>query len=326
MGKRRVRNLLWLGVEEIVGYDLRPDRREEAHQKYGIPTVETVDAGFDLEPDAAVISTPPDLHIPLAVQAASRGIHCFTEASVVDDGIESLRGILASRPGLVAFPSCTMRYFPGPRKVMGLLGEGAIGRPMSFVYQSGQYLPDWHPWEDYRSYYVSRRVTGACREILPFELTWLTQAFGPVTQVQGHAGKHSDLDADIDDLYQCLLGFSSGVRGMLQVDVLARTPTRHFVVLGTDGTIEWDSRKSEVRMFVASTRTWRVDSLDRGTVEKGYAEWAAEEPYVEEMRDFIAACLGHRPFGYTFEEDCRILEVLRAVEQSHGEGRRITLR
>ena len=40
-----------------------------------------------------------------------------------------------------------------------------------FVYHSGQYLPDWHPWESYKDFYVSNPATGARREIVPFELS-----------------------------------------------------------------------------------------------------------------------------------------------------------
>ena len=55
-----------------------------------------------------------------------------------------------------------MRYYFGPRRIKELLKAGAVGRPLTFTYQSGQYLPDWHPWESYKEFYVSKRETGAC--------------------------------------------------------------------------------------------------------------------------------------------------------------------
>ena len=39
MGKRRVRNLQALGYRNIIGFDMREDRRKEAKEKYGIQTV-----------------------------------------------------------------------------------------------------------------------------------------------------------------------------------------------------------------------------------------------------------------------------------------------
>jgi predicted dehydrogenase len=325
MGKRRIRCLQSLGADQIVGYDPRGDRRAEAEAKYGIRTVADFAAGFVALPDAVIISTPPELHIPYAIEAARRGIHFFTEANVVDDGIEELLGLLRARPSLVGAPSCTMRYYFGPKKIVELVSSGAVGRPLTFMYQSGQYLPDWHPWEDYRSYYVSRRATGGCREIFPFELTWLVKAFGAVRTVLAYKGKLSDLDADIDDVYQAILEFDSGAVGCLQVDVVARAPVRHFHLLGAEGNIEWDVIRRQVGVYLAKDSRWTIHTLEQGTVEKSYAEWSAEEPYVEEIRDFLAAVGGGRLLDYTYDEDRRILDVLKAAEASHAEGRRIDL-
>jgi predicted dehydrogenase len=324
MGKRRIRNLQYLQAGEIIGFDTREDRRNEARAKYGIDTVTEVEKGFLQKPDAAIISTPPDLHISYALEAAERGMHFFTEASVMDGGIEDLLEICTARQ-VVGVPSCTMRYHSGPKKVIELIKANAVGRPFTFVYQSGQWLPDWHPWEDYRTFYVSRRETGACREIVPFELTWLTKAFGHVNAVQAFKAKLSNLDADIDDVYQCMFQFESGVAGFMQVDVLARDPVRHFRLLGSEGTIEWNAGKHEVRVFSVPDRGWTVHILGQGTVEKDYADWSAEEPYVDEMREFLAAVQEEKPFGYTYEEDSSILKVLRAAEESHLQGQRITL-
>jgi predicted dehydrogenase len=218
-----------------------------------------------------------------------------------------------------------MRYYFGPRKIAELVASGVVGRPLTFTYQSGQYLPDWHPWEDYRSYYVSRRATGGCREIVPFELCWLTKAFGAVRAVQAYKGKLSDLDADIDDIYQILLEFRSGVVGCLQVDVVARAPVRHFHLLGTEGNIDWDIIRRQVGVYSAKDSSWTIHTLEQGTVEKSYGEWTAEEPYVEEIRDFLAAVRGERPLDYTYDEDSRVLGVLKAIEASHNQSRRIDL-
>ena len=62
---------------------------------------------------------------------------------------------------------------PGPRRIKQVVAAVAVGRPLAFTYQVGQYLPDWHPWESYKDFYVSKRATGAYREIVPFELAWL---------------------------------------------------------------------------------------------------------------------------------------------------------
>src|SRR5688572_30820560 len=106
MGKRRVRNLSFLKAGEIVGFDPREDRREEAASKYGIQTFAEFPEAMAWGPDALIISTPPDKHMPYMQAAAEAGIHFFCEASVVDDGLSSLIP-LYERQGIVAAASST---------------------------------------------------------------------------------------------------------------------------------------------------------------------------------------------------------------------------
>lgn len=315
MGKRRVRNLQHLKAGEIAGFDPRADRRDEAHSKYSIPTFEDFDDALaTFRPDALIISTPPDLHVTYAKRALTNNCHFFSEASVVDDEMDELISLARERAGLVAAPSCTMRFHPSIQAIKQIVDGEAFGKPLLLTYQSGLWLPDWHPWEDYRSFYVARRQTGACREIVPFELSWLTWLLGPVEFVTGMRGKLSNLDVDIDDAYQVLLQFRSGLLGHLLVDVISRAPVRSFRLSSERATIEWDAMLKTVRLFRADTREWEVIPEPEQIKEPGYI--TGESLYIEEMRAFVAACEGKKKWGYSLEEDKRMLDLLSAVEQS----------
>lgn len=313
MGKRRVRNLQFLNAGEISAFDPREDRRAEASDKYGITTFSDFDEAMAAGPDALIISTPPDLHVGYAMAAANNNKHFFTEASVVDDGMDELIAV-CSRKNIVAAPSCTMRFHHSVRLIRDLIQAGAIGRILTFTYHSGQYLPDWHPWEDYRSYYVAKRQTGGCREIVPFELSWLVWAVGDVETVACFRGKLTSLDIDIDDVYQMLLRHRDGTLGHVQVDVVSRVPYRIGRFLSERGVIEWNWTDHRVRVFDASSGTWTEYEEPKGTVETGYI--AAEDMYRDEMRAYIAAIRGEQPWGYTLTEDKNILSLLQEAERS----------
>lgn len=320
MGKRRIRNLKCLDAGEIIGFDPRQERRDEAHQRYGIDVCNTFETALKWNPDALVISTPPDLHMSYAISAARAGKHFFTEASVVPQGMSELIG-LCQGGGFVAAPSCTMRFHPSILKMKGLIDEGKIGKPLALTYHSGQYLPDWHPWEDYRHYYVAKRETGACREIVPFELSWLTWIFGQISQVSCFKDKTGTLDVDIDDVYQILLKFKGGLLAHLLVDVVARVPTRSFRLLGQEGVIEWVWSQKRVRIFESATKEWTEINEPVPIVESGYQ--AAENMYIEEMRAFLSAIQGQSPFPFSFEEDLITLGHLSAAEKSSNERRHV---
>jgi predicted dehydrogenase len=315
MGKRRVRCLKELSVETIIGFDPREDRRAESADKYGIDVFASIDRAFDRGPDALIISTPPDLHMRYAKAAVERGIHFFCEASVTDDGMAEVMARLDGSK-LVGAPSCTMRFHPAIKIIKENVENNVIGRLEAFTHHAGQWLPDWHPWEDYRSFYVSKRATGACREIVPFELSWLTSIVGDFDRVAAMRDKVSDLECDIDDIYQLLLHSRSGVYGHLMVDVLARHPVRSFRLVGREGTIDWVSDTAEVRIFTASDQKWRSYKEPVARVETGYSYLSGEAMYVEETQAFLQACKGVTNFPYTLAQDHRVLGALYAAERS----------
>ncbi len=319
MGKRRVRNLIALGFEQIIGYDVRNDRRHEAAERYGLIPFDRIEDALAENPDVVVISVPPDRHMEVAFRVAAAGKPMFIEASVVDDGMAQLQELIEGTD-LCVFPSCTMRYFPGPKRILHLVREGAIGKVLAWQYQSGQYLPDWHPWESITEFYVSNRETGGCREIVPFEMVWLAQVFGPVVDLDARKAKRSDLPVDIDDIYMLQVRHADGVLGQLTVDVLSRSAVRAMRITGQDGTIEWDGVAQRLRIYRVASGEWLEEDLGRGTVESQYIN--PEEPYIEEMRAFLHVVETGEAPDYTFEDDMALLALLKQAEHADETGRR----
>jgi predicted dehydrogenase len=317
MGKRRVRNLLALGHRQVAGFDPRADRRAEAQQKSGIATYATFDdalTGF--APDALVISTSPAHHMTYAWRGLQHRIPCFIEASVTEaERILELHKRITAEP-LVIVPSCTMRYFPGPKKVAELLRSGVIGRPLNLQYHTGQYLPDWHPWERIEDFYVSDRATGACREIVPFELTWLNAILGDPEPLACVKAKLTDMNADIDDVYHCIVRYPKGVLANICVEVISRPKaTRELRLLGSEGEIVFSAEERCVRYASTREPEWVRFDLSGGTIEKSYIN--PEEPYLAEMQDYVAAVehgdAAH--FPNSLLDDYHVLKTLERLEQ-----------
>jgi predicted dehydrogenase len=322
MGKRRIRNLQALGHSGIAGFDTRPDRRAEAADTYGISTFETVEAALEeFRPDAMIVSTDPQNHLHYASIAFERGLPCFIEASVTDaEGVEQLAQKVAGGGPLIV-PSCTMHYYAGPRKIRELLSAGAIGRPLNFTYHTGQWLPDWHPWEAIGDFYVSRRESGGCREIVPFELTWLNELFGDPEPVACWRGKLSDMPADIDDAYHVILRWPGGLVGSMTIEVLSRPlATRELRIIGTEGIIAFSADTNSVRHVGPGTEGWVTHDLGSGTVESGYIN--PEEPYIAEVRDFLDAARSGDPGRYpnTLSNDANILRTLDGLDSLGGQS------
>jgi len=317
MGKRRVRNLQALGLGDIAGFDPRLDRRKESAEKYGIKVFDDLEIAIQvLDPTVFVISTPPDLHMYYAYYACEHGISCFIEASVVDaDKVKQLSQKIENTSVVMA-PSCTMRYYPGPKKIKKLIKEGVIGKVLNVNYQTGQYLPDWHPWEKIEDFYVSKRETGGAREIIPFELTWLNDIFGKAEALACVKAKLTDMPADIDDIYHCLLSYENNVLANITVEVISRPKAiREMRVLGSEGEIIFSADTNSVSYINTSMDKWKEYQFESGTIENQYIN--PEEPYIAEMKDFVAAVNTQDQALYpnSLSDDFDVLQTLYSLEK-----------
>lgn len=288
MGKRRIRNLLALGYtkENVAGFDPRPDRIKET-SKYISKLYNNFDQAMEeFSPDIFIISTPPNLHMHYAFYAEQNKISCFIEASVIDaEKILELHEKTKNTNILMA-PSCTMRYYEGPKKIKELIQTGVIGKVLNFNYHTGQYLPDWHPWEEIQDFYVSNPDTGGCREIVPFELTWLNDIFGEAQPLACIRRKLTNMQADIEDIYHCLFEYPENVIGNLTVEVISRPKaTREFRVLGSTGEIVFSGDTNSLKYINTDMDNWQIISFDIGTIEAHYIN--PEEPYISEINAFI---------------------------------------
>ena len=312
MGKRRVRNLQANGEKDIVGFDIRADRNREAEEKYGIRTVQ---AFADISPedfDALIISTSPDAHGDYIRYALKQKKHFFVEHPTSDDAYDE---VVADKNATVKAPSCTFLFNPAIQMMKKVLDGGNIGKVLAFQYHMGQYLPDWHPWEDYRTVYFSRKETSACREMFCFELIWLSFIFGSaVKSVTGSLAKLSNLDMDADDTLSATVHYENTVRGTMLIDVISRKPFRTLRVLGSEGVLEWERFDYTLKIFNASTKETEVLSIPKGNPEKGYVN--EEEMYIDEIGTFLKAVKGEAPYPYSFEKNATNLKMLEHLIQA----------
>lgn len=312
MGRRRVRCLRDLGVQEIWGSDPRADRRAAAVQEYGIAVRDAL-AAEDLHAfDVVVISTPPDQHHTAIAWAIDAGKPCFVEASVVREPLPALAA-RAESCGVLVAPSCTLRFHSAVRDITQIVRSGRYGKVCNFSYHCGQYLPDWHPWEKVSDFYVANPVTGGAREIVPFELTWMVAAFGWPERVQGTKLRTTDVGAPIDDTYAALLRFE-GFVGSLVVDVVARQAVRRLTLNLERASLSWDWDSAMVRVYEADPGRMIELHQPRSIAHGGYHQNIGEAMYIAEIRSFLAAVRGEESFPHTLQDDIRVLSLLEAIE------------
>ena len=130
MGTRRLRDLRACAGVEVTLFDQRADRRAAAASRFGVATTASLDEAMATEPDALVISTPPDQHTDYVRLALDTGRHFFCEADIWAFDPRVVAAANARRPagGLVAAPSCTLYFHPFVQELRRVVGE-ELGHP-----------------------------------------------------------------------------------------------------------------------------------------------------------------------------------------------------
>ena len=310
IGKRHIANLIALKAGEIVAFDVREDRREEVKSKFGVNTVDNLNDAWKLDPRIALIAVSTNLHVSYAIEAAKRGCHLFIEKPLSDcmEGVDELLEIVA-RKGLITLVGCNMRFHPGLMTVKRLLGEKAIGRVVTARAEFGKYLPDWHPWEDYRNGYSAQgKLGGGVILDAIHEIDYIRWMIGEVEAVSCFAGKLSRLEIDTEDTAAIILSFNDGTIGEIHLDYVQRTLSRGCQIVGDEGTIRWDFNPGGVDWYSAKGGTWQV--LPPPT------DWNPNQMYVDEMIHFLRCVDGEEKPALDVNEGARVLQIALAAKLS----------
>lgn len=322
MGKRRVRllkeyiknNKLDETQWTIVGVDAKDNRKEEANKLFGITcfsSIKEATNNFDIE--AAVISTSPLSHSSIISECLQNNLHVFTEINLVADGYEKNMA-LASEKNKVLFLSSTPMY----RKEMQYIKEvvNSSNNIFNYRYHIGQYLPDWHPWENYKDFFVGDKRTNGCREIFAIELPWMVDSFGEIKSVASLHTKITDLNLNYDDTYQVLIKHKSGIIGQLSVDVSTPKTERHLELWTENYYLEWKGTGDSLYLRNEELKELKLVDLYSDIVhEEGYNSFIVENAYYDEIAEYIDAIVQNKVPKHNFEKDKKVLDWIDEIEK-----------
>jgi len=307
IGRRHLRNLAALGQNDILLYRTHHATLDDA-ELAAFPVETDLAAALAQKPEAVIIANPTALHLSVAVPAAQQGCALFIEKPLAyrPEDLTELEATLHSGKSPV-FSAYQFRFNPGLAKIKQLLDEGAIGRPLSFQSYWGEYLPDWHPWEDYRQSYAARKELGGGVVLtLCHPMDYLRWLFGEVREVFAFTGHLSDLEVDVEDTAEAVLTFENGLTGNLHLDYYRRDKRHDLEVVGTSGTLYWDYADSAVHLRTpqGEQRFPAPDGFERNNM------------FMDEMAHFIELAAGKTPSRCTFEDGKKALELAWGILQS----------
>ncbi len=314
MGKRRARLLAQIDSSiTITVIDSNEERQRQATQ-LGHTLCTGLDeavstGGFD----AAFICAAPLSHPDITEKLLNGKISVFSELNLNADRYPELMQ-LAKDNGVVWFNSNTMLYRREIKKIAQCRKE--FGAKVSYSYHIGQYLPDWHPWESYKNFFVGDRRTSGIREIFAIEFAWLTDVFGDVQDIAVNKRRVSDLEIEYDDTVFTMLTHKDGTIGVLIADIVSPKAVRTLEVFGEGLHLFWEGSPTTLFKYDTTTKEKVNLSLyETATRLEGYSDNIVEEAYTEELLNFLAVLSGKEKPAYSYEHNLKVLNLIEEIER-----------
>ncbi len=319
MGKRRIRLMRDFFEDiQLCGVDSNQARQEQVTEQFGLPCYASIDEAITaFNPEVSFVCTSPLSHAAIIAELLDAGLHVFTEINLVADGYAE-NTVRAVENGLVLFLSSTPLYRRETRYIEQAVQNA--GCPLIYRYHVGQYLPDWHPWENYKDFFVGDRRTNGCREIFGIELPWLTAAFGEIAEVVSVASfRQTALQIDFPDSWLVTVRHESGIVGQLAVNVVARKSVRDLEIVGEELYLRWGGTPTTLSVYdFEQKQDVHIDTYDSVVYDERYADNIVENAYVDELAAFFDTLAGKPARRHSFARDARLLGVIDQIEAEGG--------
>jgi predicted dehydrogenase len=258
----------------------------------------------------------------IAIPAAEAGCAILLEKPVAEnlDRVGELRQA-AAKSGARILIGFQFRYHPTLNKAKELIEAGALGKILTVHAHWGEYLPNWHPWEDYRQSYAARAdLGGGVIVTLTHPLDYLRYLLGEVESLWSFNGHISPLElTGVEDVAEIGLKFASGAIGGVHVNYFQRPPVHRLEIVGTVGTLRWDNSDGILQFYRMPDAFGSWTAQPGATVLEQYhlAEgWERNHLFVAQMQHFLKVASGESAPICTLEDGVRALEMALAAKNS----------
>ncbi len=309
IGIRHLNNLYALGIEELSVFRSRNFPPPAEIKSKNVEVFQDYDRALSSKPDIVVIANPTSYHLPFAQKALDADCHVYLEKPV-SHNLESTGRLLAvaEERKRVVMVGCQLRFLRTLEAVKEWLWDGFPGRILSVAVDMGEYLPDWHPWEDYRQSYSARAdMGGGVILTLIHELDYVYWLFGPIRSVYAMGGQLTRLEIDSEDTALISLLTKQNVPVQLRMDYWRKPSVRKMNIVGEKGEIDWDYYSGEASL-----------SREGAVIKKASLpdNWERNDLFLSIMKNFLEAIKNNSIPRSPLTEGIEVLKTAMAAKES----------
>ncbi len=281
--------------------------------------------------DIIDISTPPNLHYPIALAAAKAGKHIFCEKPISltsDEALEMYEA--ADKAGIVHYLNHNYRRCPAVMLAKQMIDDGKLGK---IYHWRGCYLQSWtmdpnfpltwHMQKDIagmgsngginsHSVDLARFLVGEIKSVTGMMKTFIKErplpGEGAATFSAG-SGETAEMGkVELEDAISMLVEFENGAMGSFDATTFAigRQNYNYFEIYGSKGAVIFNlERMNELQYY----------SVDLADGEKGFRTILATDPSHPYIANWWPP--GHN-IGYEHEFHHAVVDFLKGIDSGEG--------
>lgn len=324
IGQRHYKNLVQLGYRDIIVFRTGKGQKDfiTKFEKNYHPRIEKdLNAAFLHRPDAVLITNPSIFHARFLRETLKRKVKGIFVEKPLAHSVSAVKALveLANRKKIVGCTGYNFRFHPLVHEIKKLVESNALGKIFSVSAEFGEYLPDWHPWEDYRKSYAAQTSLGGGVILTQSHILYILYLlFGLPKRVVSFGGTRTGLAVKCEDLVKCIMEHENKVAVSLTMDYYQRPPRMRLEIMGQKGILKWDYHKSEL-MFIDH------ESGKKRIVKKLPPKYERNDMFVSELKNFISSIKNHKQPAVNLEDGYQVLNISNAILKSLSLGKIISI-
>lgn len=314
IGQRHVEALLSLGVENIAA--LRTGKGKKSIDNDILNKIAVfnndVDA-FNWNPTHIIISNPTSLHKSYIDLAIKHKCKFFVEKPIADNTTEISN--LINNPEINGVVGYNLRFHGLFQFLKEKVESKEYGDVVTSQLHVGQYLPNWHPYEDYREAYYSRKdLGGGAIRTLSHEIDLAQFLFGKVNSVLAKVQKLSKLEIDVDDVVNIFCKTELCEQINIHINFLDPVVVRKGTIYFDDGLISYDFINSQVSYTSYETKQEEIIYSKKEDYNIQYRL---------QMKEFLSN--EKESTACSFEQGINVMKIIEKSEESNLKQKEICL-
>ncbi len=308
IGERHVRNLLKIGAKNIYVVR-RKNKKPRTIKKNDFNFISSIDEAVKLDISAAIIATPTSKHTSDLLKLVKSKIPVLVEVPL-SNSLRYLNKInsISKKLKVPILIGHNLKFHPSLIKINQIVKNNKYGKTYFSRSQFGEYLPECHPWEDYKKRYEAKKSLGGGPILTSIhEIDHAVWLFGRVKSVTCVA-KTLKLPIDVEDTAMIILEHQNKIISEVQLDFIQRPYTRNIQIVSDKGSMEWGLIDNNLLAYSDKTKKWKkINKIKKFDIN---------QTYIDELIHFSEIVLKNEKPLTSLDDGIHILKVALAAIKS----------